>query len=196
MTVFDHLVYALLWASFGLVHSLLARPDIAAPLHAVFKNYYRLVYNGFAVIHFAAVFWIGEQILGTGSELIVAAPWSDWRWGGFGAGIVLLLVAFSKYDSGRFLGLTQIRNPAASDDESLVIEGLQRYMRHPLYTAAILILWCRAGTEVEFATALWATLYFWIGSRYEERALRRRFGQAYEDYAKGVPAFVPWRIFG
>jgi len=40
-----------------------------------------------------------------------------------------------------------------------------------------------------------ATLYFWIGSIYEERRLLAAFGEAYEEYKRSVPGLVPIRIF-
>ena len=35
------------------------------------------------------------------------------------------------------------------------------------------------------------TLYMMIGVHFEERALRREWGEAYEDYRRRVPTLVP-----
>ena len=39
------------------------------------------------------------------------------------------------------------------------------------------------------------TLYFWIGSIYEERRLVAEFGEAYREHQRRVPRLVPrlWR---
>ncbi len=37
------------------------------------------------------------------------------------------------------------------------------------------------------------TLYIVLAIPLEERDLLRRFGSAYEDYRRRVPAFIPWR---
>ena len=73
-------------------------------------------------------------------------------------------------------------------------DGLHARMRHPLYTAGLLILWGLASSEAGLATAVWGTLYFLIGARCEERRLITLFGDAYRDYRQRVPAFLP-RLF-
>jgi protein-S-isoprenylcysteine O-methyltransferase Ste14 len=39
---------------------------------------------------------------------------------------------------------------------------------------------------------LLATLYFWLGSLHEERRLMAEFGDAYRQYQRTVPPFLPW----
>jgi len=56
---------------------------------------------------------------------------------------------------------------------------LHRFVRHPLYSAAFLILW--------------GSVYLVVGSHFEERFLERLYGDAYADYRRRVPAFVPWK---
>ena len=55
------------------------------------------------------------------------------------------------------------------------------------------MLWGLVDGEFALATALWASAYFWLGSRYEERRLVARYGDAYRDYRNRVPAFIPWK---
>ena len=42
-------------------------------------------------------------------------------------------------------------------------------------------------------TYLLITLYFYIGSIYEERRLVVEFGQTYREYQQCVPRLIPWR---
>ena len=71
-------------------------------------------------------------------------------------------------------------------------------MRHPRYTGmfcAVLGAALLAGTP-----RLWAILAPWwvlalIVIRLEESELAARFGPAYIEYRKRVPAFVPFRIW-
>ena len=49
------------------------------------------------------------------------------------------------------------------------------------------------GQALGLATAVWGSAYLVIGTAFEERKLRRLYGQAYEDYRARVPAFVPWK---
>ncbi|RMD64076.1 MAG: protein-S-isoprenylcysteine methyltransferase, partial [Alphaproteobacteria bacterium] len=48
MDLLDHALYAAAWASFGIVHSLLAREWIKGHLGRVLGPAYRLVYNALA----------------------------------------------------------------------------------------------------------------------------------------------------
>ncbi len=74
----------------------------------------------------------------------------------------------------------------------LVTKGLYRYMRHPMYTFAMLVLVC---SPIMTANLLYSilifALYFWIGSYFEEKNLIQRFGESYVQYQKNVPRFIP-----
>ncbi len=41
-----------------------------------------------------------------------------------------------------------------------------------------------------------ATIYFWVGSFYEEKRLLAAFGEEYEHYRRAVPRLFPTRIYG
>ncbi len=186
------MIYALLWALFGTVHSILASKTVKSSLPGLGRAY-RLAYNLLAGLHIAVTVLIGERVLGAGGANLIPEPWVWFLYAMAGGGVLLLLAAMRQYDGGRFLGITQLRRPDLPEDEPLRAEGLHRYIRHPLYSGAILILWGRAGTEAELATALWATLYFAIGARFEEVRLIGRYGDAYRAYRSKVPSFVPWK---
>ena len=192
MTPLDHMIYALLWVLFGAVHSLLASQRAKASLQGLGRAY-RLAYNLFAGLHIVVTVLVGEKLLGAGGAPLVPEPWVWLLYAMAAAGLILLLAATRLYDGGRFLGITQLRRPDLPEDEPLRAEGLHRYIRHPLYSGAILILWGRAGTEAELATAVWATLYFVIGARFEEGRLIDRYGDAYRAYRDRVPGFIPWK---
>ncbi len=110
----------------------------------------------------------------------------------------MLFLVLRTYDLGKFSGLAQIRAAKAGaamvvDDEAMITGGFHAYIRHPLYSAAFLVLWSAAWNDHGLATALWGSLYLIIGSRFEERRLIRLHGDAYRAYRARVPAFVPWR---
>ena len=75
--------------------------------------------------------------------------------------------------------------------------GLYAHVRHPRYAGmfgAVLGAALLAG-----APLLWIVLLLWfpfavLMVRLEEAELAARFGQAYEEYRKRVPAFLPFRI--
>ncbi|MFN7037866.1 MAG: methyltransferase family protein, partial [Bellilinea sp.] len=73
--------------------------------------------------------------------------------------------------------------------------GLYRWVRHPLYTCSLLFLWLMPVMSWNLlALNLGVTLYFIIGSRFEEDKLLDEFGEAYAEYRRRTPAFLP-RLF-
>src|SRR5262245_22118651 len=83
------------------------------------------------------------------------------------------------------------------EGHQLVTEGPYRWVRHPIYTALLGKL-----LSTNFAFGAWLGLpiagsIFVVGTliriRAEEKLLREALGAAYENYARRVPAFVPWR---
>jgi protein-S-isoprenylcysteine O-methyltransferase Ste14 len=86
--------------------------------------------------------------------------------------------------------------PAPIDPPTrLVVRGLYRYVRNPMYVGVLLILtgWAllfRSGGVLQYgiAVALLVQLFVML---VEEPLLRRRFGVAYESYRSAVPRRVP-----
>jgi protein-S-isoprenylcysteine O-methyltransferase Ste14 len=108
------------------------------------------------------------------------------------AGVLVLLEAFWRFVS------EGLGTPApVAPTERLVVGGLYRYVRNPMYLAVgativgqalllgqpILLLYVLA-----FAGAVWAFVHW-----YEEPTLRRQFGEPYEAYRRAVPAWWPRR---
>ena len=65
-------------------------------------------------------------------------------------------------------------------------------MRHPLYTAGLVLIWLTpVMTSGVLGLNLALSLYIAIGYRLEERRLVAEFGVAYLDYQARVPALFP-----
>jgi protein-S-isoprenylcysteine O-methyltransferase Ste14 len=79
----------------------------------------------------------------------------------------------------------------------LTTRSLYAHVRHPRYLgmiAAVLGASLLAGTpRLWIVAALWLTVAL-LAVRLEERELRLRFGMAYAEYAKRVPALLPLRF--
>ena len=109
-------------------------------------------------------------------------------------GFIIIALAILSYDMGRFIGITQIfkaEKVSASLNEPLQQNGLNRWVRHPLYTGAFFVLWGGAASVLDVWTAALGTLYLVIGSRFEERKLLRIYGNAYRIYQRDVPRYFP-----
>lgn len=106
------------------------------------------------------------------------------------SGVVVLLSAF-----GRFV-FEGFGTPAPlAPTEKLVVGGLYRYVRNPMYVAvaavilgqaAVLGKWVLVAYAVVFSATVWSFVHW-----YEEPALRRRFGADYEEYLRTVPGWWP-----
>jgi protein-S-isoprenylcysteine O-methyltransferase Ste14 len=77
----------------------------------------------------------------------------------------------------------------------LVIQGLYRYVRNPMYLGvgsvilgeAVLYGSMRVGIYFAAAWIFWQLFVVF----YEEPTLRRMFGEEYEDYRRRVPRWIP-----
>jgi protein-S-isoprenylcysteine O-methyltransferase Ste14 len=115
-------------------------------------------------------------------------------------GLALVGLAYSVYqmDWTFFVGLRQIIGQVANTSieststAQLVISGLHRYVRHPLYTTSLIVLYFVSPMTLNrLALVVGIHAYFWIGSIFEERKLVREFGDAYRDYQRRVPRLLP-----
>jgi protein-S-isoprenylcysteine O-methyltransferase Ste14 len=98
--------------------------------------------------------------------------------------------------SGKNLGgRTLVGHSELSGKNELKTLGLYKYIRHPRYTGMIAAM---IGASILAHTNFaWIVFAIWFAcvmfSIYlEEREMRRRFGKAYEEYARATPRFLPW----
>jgi protein-S-isoprenylcysteine O-methyltransferase Ste14 len=108
------------------------------------------------------------------------------------AGAVVLLQAFARFV------WEGIGTPApVAPTERLVVGGLYRYVRNPMYLAVAAIILGQAlllGRPVlllyaaAFCVAVFAFVHW-----YEEPTLGRQFGAQYEEYRRSVPGWWPRR---
>ena len=193
------------FAVFAAIHSLLASHTLKKKLFSRFPKlsvWYRIGYNliSLALLVLWAVF------LPVSHGIIYRIPFPYVIITSFIQLAALLAVwhTVHLFGSGRFLGTEQLKRyishheiPEYYDENSrgiFIQKGLYKYVRHPLYTLSLLILIFWPVMTTWFATIIiLCTLYFWIGSIYEERKLVQRFGSAYEEYQKRVPRIIPYR---
>jgi len=79
--------------------------------------------------------------------------------------------------------------------ETLAIAGPYAYTRNPLYLGSGVLMAGLAVAANSWISAVLSVGYFTVFyvavMRREEAELRRRFGSAFEDYARAVPIFFP-----
>jgi methanethiol S-methyltransferase len=105
----------------------------------------------------------------------------------------LLALVNARFDHAGLFGLRQAWTPdALPTPERLLVLGPYRYVRHPLMLCLLIFLW--AQPTLSFTLLLLSgglTAIILVGILLEERDLLQRFGQAYADYRKRVPALIP-----
>ena len=77
----------------------------------------------------------------------------------------------------------------------LVIRGLYRYVRNPMYVAVVSILLGEAIFFMSWPVLIEAGVFFVLATLfvalYEEPTLRRKFGDSYERYTQTVGRWIP-----
>lgn len=79
--------------------------------------------------------------------------------------------------------------------EHLVVSGLYRYVRNPMYVGDVVVLlgeaiWFRSGWMCVYTVAIWAGFDLFI-RKYEEPTLRKRHGAEYVEYCERVKRWWP-----
>jgi len=80
-------------------------------------------------------------------------------------------------------------------NQELATDGAYRFVRHPLYTGNILLVIGFAIAGSRWWAIPVAAFFFWFyyptAIEYEDRKLRRIFGEAWEAWSSRTPALVP-----
>jgi len=152
---------------------------------------------------------IGSVLFAAGQPGVVAflVPfWITGGWEGPGAPLPLVVVGWALLAAGiGALAHTIMRFVAegvgtpfpAAPTEHLVVGGLYRYVRNPMYLAvgavilgqaAVLGRWVLVVYAIAFGATVWSFVHW-----YEEPTLRDTYGGEYEEYRRSVPGWWPRR---
>ena len=119
----------------------------------------------------------------------------DAVWGLAGVGWLMGLVAFLQIDLLHLWGVRQALAWARGrtyEPPPIRQRGLYRLVRHPMYTALLILLWVTPTMTIgRLLFAAGFSLYLAIGIRLEERDLSAREGAAFEAFRKRTPALIP-----
>lgn len=181
-----------LWGS---VHSFLASLKIKEFIKKRFGNlasgYYRLAYNIIAVISFFPI--IGLMAFLPDYKLYtIPMPWVAFTLIFQLSSSAVLAIGLKQTGTMEFLGLDVLVGVKDSEPHKLNKSGLYKFMRHPLYSAGLVLLWLSpVMTQNSLIVSSCLSIYIVIGVFIEERKLVFEYGDIYKDYRKQVPMFVP-----
>ena len=123
------------------------------------------------------------------------APWSlPLRVAGgllIAAGLAVLLESFARF------AIKGLGTPApVFPTRHLVVSGLYRYVRNPMYLAVLAMIFGQAllfgnARLLAYGALVWLGFHLFVVV-YEEPTLRATFGAEYERFCHSVSRWVPW----
>jgi protein-S-isoprenylcysteine O-methyltransferase Ste14 len=193
----------IMWA---VLHSVTAAASTKQVIRQIMGDYayeglYRLLYNLFAIITILPVLYLLITQVPAVPIWIVPLPFNFIMNGVQLIGLIGLAIVLWQTDIWDFAGLRQAWHYFSGDEKpipppKLITNGLYGFVRHPLYFFSLLFLWFNPVMGLNgLIFAIASTLYFWIGSIYEERKLLAFFGEAYRRYQQQVPRLIPFLYF-
>jgi protein-S-isoprenylcysteine O-methyltransferase Ste14 len=155
-----------------------------------FFRYYRLAYSIIASItlgfilyfqySFASPVLINSILIKYLSSILLMIP-----------GSIIMIVSIVKYFKLRGF-VTSFYQP--KPHRALKLDGIHKYVRHPLYTGTLLFIW---GLFFIFPVlsnliaSIVITGYVLVGVKFEEKKLCKEFGNLYSEYTFRVPMLIP-----
>lgn len=180
---------------YGLLHSILASLRMKSLVRKwvgpAADRWYRLVYNLVAIITLLPVLvlpvWLADKSL-----YRIHLPWVIFTLALQAIALVVLFFAIRQMGISSFLGLRQVYYPGEASATGLVTGGLYRYVRHPQYTAGLVLIWLfPIMTWNLLAINIGLTVYILFGAYVEERKTLLEFGDAYAKYRQHTPMLIP-----
>ena len=184
-------------ALFGLQHSVMARPRFKQwltrfiPEHAERSTFMLAT----AIVAFALiVFWqpmptpVWQAESTVAYNTLLAIGLSGWA-----------LVFYSTFQINHFdlFGLRQVWlyfKGRAYTQLPFQVNGLYRYIRHPIMTGAFIGIWATPVMTVgHLVFAIGMSVYILIGVYHEEKDLIKAFGDRYRAYIRSTGKFIPER---
>ncbi len=181
------------WALFYILHSWLASFHVKNFIKqnlTGFNPFYRFAYNVISVLTFVLAWYVQRSMASSGTYF--QYEYQNIAAGAiFISGLFLGYLAFRKYDLGEFIGLSSI------ETQELVITGLNKWMRHPLYTATLIMLIGSFVYQPNQGMLIFLSIsciYIFVGAHLEEKKLIKKFGQSYVDYKDSTRMIIPFII--
>jgi len=191
-----YLFLALAWTAYCALHSAMISETVTCFLKRRLDDsfrFYRLFFNSVAVLTLIPVLWYSHSLR---QEAI-------FRWEGvwlvlqyllIACGVLLVIAGGRHYSLRQFVGISQLRGASSGGlaaGGGIDSSGVLGLVRHPWYTAVVLLLWARNLDMAGLVGNGVLTVYIVVGTLLEERKLVHEFGDAYRSYQRRVSMFVP-----
>ena len=117
-------------------------------------------------------------------------------------GLLIIVGVPGVVDSFARFALEGLGTPAPiAPPQKLVVTGLYRYVRNPIYIAVVAVIFGQAllfgdGRLLWYGALLWLFFHVWVVMS-EEPTLTETFGTEYQNFRTNVPRWIPrltpWR---
>jgi methanethiol S-methyltransferase len=193
----EYVFTAGLWIGYCALHSYLISIGFTDLMGRVMRNYYAFYRLLYVAISLALLIPLLDYTEGveTGRIITDEYPLSIVRYALTAGSLAVFFYAFFfDYDSLSFFGIRQILNYKKNAGPATDIrkKGLLGIMRHPMYFALIIYVWCQTFSVMDVVVNAVLTAYVLIGTKLEEKKLVREFGDAYTQYQREVPMLIPF----
>ena len=137
--IYAHLLLGLTWRAYCMIHSVLASVSVKKYFEKLLGNnfkHYRLAYNLIAFLTLIPIIIFHFQM----KQVFVFGPTRITTIIGFvlsSAGALIMILMIWKY----FLQMIGIKIIAKQESNKLEVNGLHKYVRHPLYLGTIMFIW-------------------------------------------------------
>lgn len=194
----EYMFTASLWIGYCVLHSYLISIGFTNLMIRLLRNYYAFYRLFYILISLALLIPLIKYTGQTDTRIIITYeyPLSIVRYALIAGSLTMFFYAFFfNYDSLSFFGIRQILNykKAKKIDSSTDIRknGLLGIVRHPMYLALLVYLWCQTFRLMDIVINVVLTVYIIIGTKLEEKKLVLEFGDTYTKYQQEVPMLVP-----
>lgn len=188
------ILFVIYFLFFAIIHSILAMDYIKNIARNVLGNgfrYYRMIYSLVSIPLLAPAFMIW-MTYSKSTPVVYAVPHDLYP-----VVILVRMVALGMFGYAILqIDLLEFSGIKREKKRVLLTGGAYGIVRHPFYSAGILILFTQMKmTMLDLTAALLVIGYFLAGAFIEERRLLLVFGNEYRKYQKQVPMFIPVKWF-
>ncbi len=194
-----YLLVASLWTGYCTLHSYLISVRFTKLATRLLKKYYAFYRIFYVLISFVLLVPLMRFSFDIDTNIIIvySAPLTAVRYALMFVSLAIFVWAFFiDYDFLSFFGIRQILNIGKKNNsaqpEELRKKGLLGIVRHPMYFALIIFIWCQTFRMTDIVVNIVLTVYVVIGTVLEERKLVLEYGDSYVNYKHEVPMLIPF----
>lgn len=193
----DYLLIVSMWIAYCLLHSFLISTSFTNLMTRLLKDYYAFYRMFFVIISVVLLIPLIGYTNQLDNNIIItySLPSNIIRYAlTLGSLLMFFWAFFFDYDSLSFFGIRQLLNfgKKTNPPGELKRDGLLGVVRHPMYFALIVYLWCQVFTMADIIVNIVLTIYVIMGTILEEKKLILEFGDAYIKYQQEVPMLIPF----